>query len=70
MGVGTMFWKLFKNKKPTKNGWYQCTVEVPNQQRYVMDLYWDNKSQKFKDNRRQNGGDDSRDREHGIPFCG
>lgn len=49
-----MFWKIFKNKKPTKNGWYQCTVEVPNQQRYVMDLYWHNELQRFKDNRRQN----------------
>ena len=49
-----MFWKVFKDKKPIKNGWYQCIVEVPNQQRYVMDLYWYNEKQQFRDNRRQN----------------
>ena len=48
-----MFWNNFKKKKPKKDGWYQCTVEVPGMQRYVMDLYWYGKQQKFKDNRRQ-----------------
>ena len=48
-----MMWKVFENEKPTKDGWYQCTVEVQRQQRYVMDLYWYNKLQRFKDNRRQ-----------------
>lgn len=47
-------WKRFDKKKPSKNGWYQCTVEVPNQQRYVMDLYWYDESQQFRDNRRCN----------------
>lgn len=46
-------WNLFNKKKPKKNGWYQCTVEVPGQQRYVMDLYWYCEYQKFKDNRRR-----------------
>lgn len=48
-----MFWRLFKDKKPKKNGWYQCTVEISGQQRYVMDLYWYGELQRFKDNRRQ-----------------
>lgn len=46
-------WNLFSEKKPKKNGWYQCTVEVPGLQRYVMDLYWYSETQRFKDNRRQ-----------------
>ena len=46
-------WKNFKKKKPKKNGWYICTVEVPGQQRYVMDLYWYGQVGRFKDNRRQ-----------------
>ena len=48
-------WHVFKKKKPKKEGWYQCTVEVPGQQRYVMDLYWYNRlGGRFRDNRRQN----------------
>lgn len=46
-------WHKFPKNKPKKNGWYQCTVEVPGQQRYVMDLYWYGKPEKFRDNRRQ-----------------
>lgn len=46
-----MNWNLFSEKKPSKNGWYLCTVEVKNQQRYVMDLYWYNEKQTFEDNR-------------------
>lgn len=52
-----MRWKRFDKNKPKtyprKNGWYQCTVEVDGQQRYVMDLYWYVDARKFKDNRRQ-----------------
>lgn len=48
-----MFWKQFSKKKPKKDGWYQCTVEVPGFQRYVMDLYWYGEYEKWKDNRRQ-----------------
>ena len=47
-------WNEFPRKKPKKNGWYQCTVEVPGQQRYVMDLYWYGETGRFIDNRRQN----------------
>lgn len=47
-------WKKFAKKKPKKDGWYQCTVEVRRQQRYVMDLYYYASSQRFVDNRRQN----------------
>ena len=49
-----MFWNRFDKKKPKKDGWYICTVEVKNQQRYVMDLYWYSDRQQFRDNRRQN----------------
>lgn len=49
-----MFWKRFDKKKPKKDGWYICIVEVKNQQRYVMDLYWYSDRQQFRDNRRQN----------------
>ena len=24
-----MFWRVLEKKKPKKNEWYQCTVEVP-----------------------------------------
>jgi hypothetical protein len=33
-------WKQFPKHKPYQKGWYCCTVEVKNQQRYIMDLYW------------------------------
>lgn len=49
-------WRKFPKNKPKKNGWYICTVEVPNQQRYVMMLYWygeRGESGKFIDNIRQ-----------------
>ena len=46
-------WRKFSKRRPRKAGWYQCTVEVKNQQRYVMDLYWYPYLQRFKDNRRQ-----------------
>ncbi len=46
-------WKIFKKKKPEKEGWYLCTYEVENFQRYVMNLYWWPKKQKFIDNIRE-----------------
>ena len=49
-------WRKFPKNKPKKNGWYICTVEVPNQQRYVMMLYWygeRGESGRFIDNNRQ-----------------
>ena len=49
-------WKPFPKHKPTTDGWYICTVEVKDQQRYVMMLYWHSKrgeSGKFIDNLRE-----------------
>lgn len=46
-------WQPFPDNIPSKNGWYSCTVEVRNQQRYVMNLYWYGESAKFQDNIRQ-----------------
>lgn len=43
-------WKRFAKSKPKKDGWYICTVEVENRQRYVMELYWYSNRQKFIDN--------------------
>lgn len=47
-------WKNFVKRKPKEKGWYLCTVEVKNQQRYTMKLYWYPETQKFIDNIRQN----------------
>lgn len=47
-------WKIFEKVKPNDKGWYQCTVEVKNQQRYVMQLFWYPERQKFIDNIREN----------------
>jgi len=47
-------WKLFSKTKPQQSGWYLCTVEVKNQQRYIMELYWYVDQQKFIDNIRNN----------------
>lgn len=47
-------WRKFKKRTPKNKGWYQCTVEVENQQRYVMDLFWYPDRQKFIDNIREN----------------
>lgn len=47
-------WKVFSKKKPNKNGWYLTTVEVKNQQRYTMNLYWYSETEKFIDNIRKN----------------
>lgn len=42
-------WRKFPREKPTKKGWYQCTVDAITI-RYVMDLYWT--GSKWLDNRR------------------
>lgn len=50
-------WKEFPKIKPTKDRWYECTVEVPGQQRYTMNLYWygdRGEDGKFIDNIRDN----------------
>ena len=46
------FWKSFPKHQPKHDGWYLCSVEVPNQQRYVMPLWWDGEF--FLNNYRQN----------------
>lgn len=51
-----MFWIDFAKEKPTKAGWYLCTVtfgEEDMTQSYVIDLYWRPEQQRFIDNRRQ-----------------
>lgn len=48
-----MLWKQFNKKKPKKNGWYQCTIEIPGLERRVIDLHWYNNIQGFIDTRRQ-----------------
>lgn len=48
-------WKPYPKYKPTKRGWYQCTVvygEHENQS-YVMDLFYIPTLDAWKDNRRQ-----------------
>ena len=47
-------WRLFSKHKPKRKGWYVTTVEVKNQQRYTMCLYWYPDKQKFIDNIRAN----------------
>ena len=42
-------WKRFPDKKPKKNGWYDCTVELFGKSRTVFRLYWDGEFQQFKD---------------------
>lgn len=52
-------WNEYPKKKPKKNDWYQCTVkflvdeEKNLYESYVMDLYYDVKNDKWKDDRRQ-----------------
>lgn len=53
LGPGCPDWHIFRKTKPTADGWYTCTVEVPHQQRFVMDLYWYGDRRKFIDNIRQ-----------------
>lgn len=53
-------WHRYPDEKPSESGWYQCTIaftfcDNPYKiQSYVMDLWYDTKNDKFKDNRRQN----------------
>lgn len=55
-----MFWKKFPDKKPKKDGWYQCTIAFPFTklpdgtdvyQTYVMDLHYCTETEQFIDNR-------------------
>jgi len=47
-------WNLFNTSMPKDDGWYLCTVEVKDQQRYIMELFWYSDRQRFIDNIRQN----------------
>lgn len=50
------FWKSYPKHKPSKRGWYICSIrygEEPDQA-YVMDLFWDEEKEIWKDNRRIN----------------
>ena len=47
-------WKPYPKHRPKKRGWYICSIrygEDP-RQAYVMDLFWDEKTEQWKDNRR------------------
>lgn len=43
-------WRRFDKYKPDKDGWYECTVNVGDHQRYVMQLYYRTNTKKFIDN--------------------
>lgn len=47
-------WKPYPKYKPLKLGWYICSIRYGEEpgQAYVMDLFWDEKEEKWKDNRR------------------
>lgn len=47
-------WLSYPDNKPTKRGWYICYIKYGEEdaQEYIMDLYWDEKNKKWKDNRR------------------
>lgn len=47
-------WRLFKKKTPKNKGWYLCTIEIKNFQRYTMPLYWYPSKKRFIDNIRKN----------------
>jgi hypothetical protein len=49
-------WKPYPKRKPKETGWYCCSIrygEDPDEA-YVMDLWWDDKKEIWKDNRRIN----------------
>ena len=47
-------WKPYPKYKPSKRGWYICSIRYGKEPRqaYVMDWFWDEKTEKWKDNRR------------------
>ena len=47
-------WKSYPKYKPSKRGWYICSIRYGEEpgQAYVMDLFWDENEEKWKDNRR------------------
>ena len=49
-------WKPYPKYKPTEEGWHQCSI-IYNKEKnkgYVMDLWWDKRSEEWRDNRRLN----------------
>lgn len=48
-------WKPYPKNKPNKRGWYICSIRYgeEKEQAYVMDLFWDEEREVWKDNRRQ-----------------
>lgn len=49
-------WKPYPKYKPEKRGWYCCSIRYGEEegQAYVMDLFWDDVREVWKDNRRLN----------------
>lgn len=49
-------WKPYPKNKPPKRGWYMCSIRYGDDpgEAYVMDLFWDEKREVWKDNRRLN----------------
>ena len=47
-------WKPYPKHKPKEKGWYQCSIRYGEEkgEAYVMDLWWDDKREVWKDNRR------------------
>ena len=46
-------WKVYPKHIPKKRGWYICSIRYGEEpgQAYVMDLFWDEKTLRWKDNR-------------------
>lgn len=49
-------WKPYPKYKPKKQGWYICSIRYGEEegQAYVMDLWWNEKLERWQDNRRIN----------------
>ena len=47
-------WKPYPKHKPKKRGWYICSIRYGEEpgQAYVMDLFWNEKLERWQDNRR------------------
>ena len=47
-------WKAYPKHIPKKRGWYICSIRYGEEpgQAYVMDLFWDENTLRWKDNRR------------------
>lgn len=41
-------WRVLSEKKPKKDGWYLCTVELVDGERHIEQLYWYGEIQQFK----------------------